>query len=93
MGKPYQTSCKKTDIISASEIGQYQFCSVAWHLQKCGYKPQSPSLSRGEQKHKALGAIVHQVEKSTKRANVVAVIGYLLIIVAVLIFIVGVMAY
>ena len=35
---------KKTDVLSASEIGQYHYCSCAWHLQRCGYEPESPYL-------------------------------------------------
>ncbi|MBN2066353.1 MAG: hypothetical protein JW771_06060 [Candidatus Thermoplasmatota archaeon] len=93
MGQPHQISCKKTDVISASEIGQYHFCSVAWYLKKCGYDPQSPSLARGAQKHEALGAIVDHVEQSTKISNVVAIIGYLLLAIAILILILGAMAY
>jgi len=79
-----QTSFKNTDIISASEIGQYYFCSNAWHLQKCGYEPQSALLHVGEEKHKELGRIIDHTEKNTKKSKIFAVVGYLLLLISIL---------
>jgi CRISPR/Cas system-associated exonuclease Cas4 (RecB family) len=78
---------KNNDIISASEIGQYYFCSMAWYLQKCGYKPDSPFLEMGAKKHIKLGEIIDETQNKTKKSNTFATIGYLLLICAVLIFI------
>jgi hypothetical protein len=51
MGNKKNMHVKDTDVISASEIGQYHFCSKAWHLQRCGYEPKSPMLEIGTKKH------------------------------------------
>ena len=81
-----QTSFKNKDIISASEIGQYYFCSKAWHLQKCGYKPQSLLLDVGTKKHIDLGRIIDNTQKNIKKSKIFATIGYLLLAVAVIVF-------
>ena len=47
---------KKSDILNASEIAQYYFCSQSWFLQKIGHKPISPKLELGIKKHKKLGS-------------------------------------
>jgi len=85
-----QTSFKDTDIISASEIGQYHYCSVAWYLQKCGYKPKSPMLDIGAKKHIELGRIVDHTQANMRRSRAFAIAGYLLLIFGVLIFLFGV---
>jgi len=90
MGHPKQTSFKGTDIISASEIGQYHYCSVGWYLQKCGYKPQSVLLERGTQKHVELGKILDHTQKGLKRSRLLAITGYLLLVAAIIIILVGV---
>jgi len=55
--------------ISASEIGQYYFCSMAWYLQKCGYKPESKYLEIGSLKHKKIGKIVEKTQKEIRKSN------------------------
>lgn len=82
-----QTSFKETEIINASEIGQYYYCSMAWFLQKCGYEPKSLLLDVGMKKHVKLGEIIDYTQVNTKKSRFLAVIGYLLLIVAVLIVI------
>ena len=54
---------RKKQIINASEVGQYHFCSVAWFLQKKGYKNQSSSLKRGEEKHQIYGKKMMYLKK------------------------------
>ena len=53
------------DIISASEIGEYEFCSVSWYLNKEGY-PRSGYSSRrmetGREMHR-------QVDIGYRRSN------------------------
>jgi len=87
MANTKQTSFKNTDVISASEIGQYYFCSTAWHLQKCGYKPQSALLQVGEEKHKELGRIIEYTQRDYKKSRVFATLGYLLLFFAILFFV------
>ena len=74
-----------TDIISASEIGQYHYCSMAWYLQKCGYEPKSIYLEPGVKKHIELGKIIDQTQKDYKISNIIAYIGYLALIFAMII--------
>ena len=82
-----QTQFRESDVISASEIGQYHYCPMAWYLQKCGYEPQSPLLEIGIKKHVKHGDIIDRVQISAKKSKVLAAAGYMLLIVAVLIII------
>jgi CRISPR/Cas system-associated exonuclease Cas4 (RecB family) len=84
-----QTRFKGINFISASEIGQYIYCSVAWYLQKCGYGPESPFLEIGKEKHVKIGKIIYHTQVNTKRSRVFSVIGFLLIIIAVLVILYG----
>jgi hypothetical protein len=74
------------DIIRASEIGQYYFCSNSWYLQKCGYQPISKQLEFGTKKHEELGRIIDNLEKENKRSNIFTAIGIILLIITILIF-------
>jgi hypothetical protein len=64
MGKPRK--CHDNDIISASEIGQYAYCSYAWFLRRCGYKAQSPFLEPGKETHVALGEKIDGIQTKMK---------------------------
>jgi hypothetical protein len=77
---------KNTDVISASEIGQYHYCSLAWYLQKCGYEPISPFLETGKQKHEALGRLMDQTRTSMIKSRVLAALAYLLLAICFFIF-------
>lgn len=90
MGQTKQTQLKGTEILSASEIGQYQYCSIAWYLQKCGYEPQSHFLDVGAKKHAELGHIMDSVQTKTKTSRALAIVGYLLIAIAILLILYGV---
>ena len=81
---------KETDIISASEIGQYHYCSVAWYLQKSGYQPKSPSLDVGTKKHIELGKILDNTETNIKKSKALKIIGCLILIIGILILLSGV---
>ena len=70
------------DIISASEIGQFHFCSISWFLQKCGYKPISPSLKTGLEKHKKYGDILDITKNKNRKSRLYAIFGYILLIIA-----------
>ena len=78
-------SIKETDVISASEIGQYQYCSVAWYLQKCGYQPKSPKLEIGAKKHEDLGKIMDYTQANIKKSRALAIAGYSILVVGILI--------
>ena len=87
MASTRQTRFKNTDILNASEIGQYHYCSIAWHLQKCGYEPQSLLLDEGTTKHEELGRIIDNTQKNIRKSRVFAIIGYLLLLITSIIFI------
>jgi len=82
------------DIISASEVGQYTYCSIAWYLQRCGYEPEpSASLEHGLKVHKELGKTLESVQKESCIARRYAMIGYLLLILAIIIVLLEVMVF
>ncbi|MDG6228779.1 MAG: hypothetical protein QCH96_02305 [Candidatus Thermoplasmatota archaeon] len=54
-------------LFHASEIGQFHFCSIAWYLQRCGYRPESPFLKKGTQTHDRVGKNLIQLDKRKKR--------------------------
>jgi hypothetical protein len=85
-----QNLSKASDVLNASEIGQYHYCSLSWYLQRCGYEPKSPSLKNGVKKHAEFGDIIDYTKAYTKKSNVFSYIGYLLLITAVLIVLVEV---
>lgn len=74
--------------LTASEIGQFHFCSVAWYLQKCGYAPETTTfLEEGKRKHDALGFIIEKTQRKTKKANTFAMIGGMFLLLAAIVFI------
>ena len=74
-----------SDIIKASEIGQYQFCSISWKLQKNGYIPNSPYIKKGEKNHISHGKLIYYINNILKKSKILNLIGYLLLIFALLI--------
>ena len=84
MGRTKQTTFKGTDVISASEIGQYHYCSMAWYLHKCGYEPISPFLDDGAKKHIELGKAIDYTKANIKKSRILALIGYLILAIVIL---------
>jgi hypothetical protein len=82
MGK--RTLLKKTDVLSASEIGQYHYCSYAWILQRCGYKPESPFLESGKQMHVALGKTLDNFEVKMRYSQWYTLLGFIVLCIAFL---------
>ncbi|UCB58528.1 MAG: hypothetical protein JSV67_07975 [Thermoplasmatales archaeon] len=78
------------NIISASEIGQYYFCSNSWFLQKNGYIPISKKLDTGNRKHEELGIIIHILEKQMKKARLITLTAYVLFFISIIILLIGV---
>ena len=76
----------KKMIISASEIGQFHYCSISWYLQKCGYKPKSKTIEKGLEQHKQLGIKIDNINKNFKKAKIIAIIGYILLCFSLLLF-------
>ena len=87
--KDKQLSIKEKDfMINASEIGQYTYCSVAWYLQKKGYKPNSPFLEIGSIKHHDLGTIIDKTSHEKKKSNMLAIVGLALFVISIILIIV-----
>jgi len=82
MGK--QILLKKTNVISASEIGQYRYCSHAWFLQRCGYEPESPFLESGKHVHVALGNTIDRFEVKLRYSRWYALLGSVVLCIAFL---------
>ena len=74
-------------VISASEIGQYCYCSIAWHLQKQGYKPNSESLNVGQKKHDELGQSINDAERKMVKSRILELIGYMVLFLSILLLI------
>jgi hypothetical protein len=68
---------KRNDIISASEIGQYVYCSIAWKLQRNGYIPKSPFLEIGRKAHVDIGNIIDNIQVEINRSKRFEYFGYL----------------
>ena len=81
---------KRSDVLSASEIGQYVFCSCAWQLRRMGYEPESPFLEPGKQAHIALGETIDGLERKIQYSRWCAVIGLIILGLALLFFFFGV---
>jgi hypothetical protein len=84
MDNKRKINISENNIISASEIGQYYFCSNAWFLQKCGFKPISSNLDIGIKKHDELGKIIINSEKEIKKSNIFVLLGIILFIISLL---------
>ncbi|MCX6666072.1 MAG: hypothetical protein NT038_08475 [Euryarchaeota archaeon] len=90
MEKTRTRNTQRNNVIRASEINQYTYCSVSWFLQKKGYEPQSPALETGKNTHKHLGVTIDSLEKEQHKSQRLSLIGYLLIAVIVIIILIEV---
>jgi hypothetical protein len=88
MGK--RSLLKKTEVLSASEIGQYIYCSCAWWLQRYGYEPESPFLEPGKQAHVAMGNKIDGLEGKMRYSRLLALLGFAVLCVAFLLVFFGV---
>lgn len=66
-------------VLSASEIGQYCYCSIAWFLQKQGFKPDLELLKIGEKKHNDLGNLIKEIEVKMVKLKILELIGYIVL--------------
>jgi len=78
---------ENSDVISASEIGQFYFCSKAWYLQKKGFKPKSKYLEKGVEKHREIGNIIENTNKDLRKSNIILKMAYLILIISIIILI------
>ena len=84
---------KDSDIISSSEIGQFNYCLIAWYLKKCGYEPKSKNIIIGKNKHIKIGKLIDKTQLNIKKYRFIAALGYLLLFFGILIFIIGVFLF
>ena len=73
---------KKT--IKSSEIGQHEYCSVAWYLRRCGFKPDSKLLDKGVKVHVELGDKISSVLSFERKSKSALYIGASLITIVVI---------
>lgn len=81
---------QKKQMISASEIGQFHFCPISWYLQKQGFAPASSLLTKGKKTHQYLGSILVKTEKTKKKIVILRLIGFVLLLIAIIFFVAGV---
>jgi hypothetical protein len=84
---------RSSDVIRASEIGQYIYCSKSWYLQRCGYAPDSPMLEVGKKAHVDLGKTINSIQNEIGLSKRFAVIGYLFLLFAILVILYGVILF
>jgi len=70
--------------ISASEISQYVYCPVSWHMKRSGVQPHSGGLKRGIDEHKRAGSRLTLLERREKAAGTFRFLGYFSAVVAIL---------
>ena len=80
----------KPQIISASEIGQYNFCSISWKLQKKGFIPKKKYIKRGEEAHISQGRTIGNIENLSISLKIIILITSILLVLALLFIILGV---
>lgn len=78
-------SKKNKHYITASEIGQYSFCPVSWHLYQQGYRPDEQVFEKGNQYHDMYGKHIEQYITANHQSKWLYFIGILLIVFALLI--------
>ncbi len=83
MVRKRQTQLNRSNVLRASEIGQYMYCSIAWYLQRCGYEPDSPLLDAGKKIHVDLGNTIDDIQDEIRRSRRYGLLGCLLLIVAI----------
>jgi len=88
MGK--RPSPNTSEVLSASEIGQFVFCSNAWRLRRMGYEPESPLLDQGTKAHIALGDQLDAFEVRIRSSHWYILMGIVMMTIAVLLLFFGV---
>jgi hypothetical protein len=88
MGK--RSTSNRSNVLSASEIGQYIYCSYAWKLRRMGYTPESPSLEPGTQVHIDFGNRLDAFESRLRSARWYAIIGLVMLVISLLLLFLGV---
>ncbi len=77
-------------VLSASEIGQYTYCSNAWYLRRQGHQPESPGLNTGTDRHTDLGYSLESIQRRQRHASRALALGLLLLLLSLLALFLGV---
>ncbi|MGV8126464.1 MAG: hypothetical protein ACP5PV_04530 [Methanothrix sp.] len=68
----------RSNIITASEISQYVYCPVSWHLQRSGASPESAGLERGVAEHERAGGRLRLVARRERASSILRRAAFLL---------------
>jgi len=82
-------SPNRSDVITASEIGDYIYCSVSWYLQRCGHAPESPRLEEGTRKHAEVGEKLTIVQKEKRASKRLRDAAYIVLLISPLLLVLG----
>lgn len=74
-------------VLKASDVGRFAYCSVAWHLERQGCKPESSALEKGLEEQVELGVKTESLSKAERTSKQLSYVGYALVLVAVIVFI------
>ncbi|MBP7070070.1 MAG: hypothetical protein KBA97_03250 [Methanothrix sp.] len=66
------------NIISASEISQYVYCPISWHLKRSGVPMDSPGLERGVAEHERAGGCLRLAARRERTASLLRMVALLL---------------
>lgn len=70
-----------TDVITASEIGDYLYCQRAWwYAHHAAPALSAPALRRGTLAHRRIGHRLRSGERATRRGRVFLLAGLLVLI-------------
>jgi len=75
---------EKNEVITASEISQYVFCPLSWHLIRAGIRPSSISLVRGKKAHQKMGREISNLQKKENASQTFRMLGHLSALSAIL---------
>jgi len=67
----------RSNIITASEIGQYAYCPVSWYLKRSGAPMESPGLVRGIAEHERAGGRLRLVARRERASSLLRRIAFL----------------
>lgn len=74
----------KNETIKSSEIGQHEFCSVSWYLQRCGFKADSELLDKGSKAHVLLGNKIVSATSFERKSRIMLYLGLGIITAAII---------
>lgn len=77
----------KSEILKASEISQYSYCSVGWFLRRYGFTPSSESVKNGINIHAKIGEKIGAIKYKELSLKQTLFIGCFLIFIIIVMLI------